>query len=123
MRRGSFSMRPDALGMLVDIRDASWFIAEDTEGATFEVFVSDRRMHQLVERNLTIIGEAINRLSRKYPEIAARISAILNIVALRNVLIHGYDRIDYPTVWLAVQESLPILCREVEAILEAEGVD
>ena len=36
-------------------------------------------------------------------------------------MIHGYDRIDYPALWFAVQESLPLLRAEVETLLrEAE---
>ena len=68
-------MWPDTLGMLVDFRDFARFIADDTAGATFE-FLKHRRMRQLVERNLTIIGEAVNRLRRRDPEAADRISAI-----------------------------------------------
>jgi uncharacterized protein with HEPN domain len=123
MKRGSFFMQHEALGILLDIRDASRFIAEDTEDAAFETFVNDRRIYQLVAWNLTIIGEAVNRLHRRYPDVAERISDIPQIVGLRNLLIHAYDRIDHLTVWSAVQESLPKLRREVEAILEAEGVD
>lgn len=44
------------------------------------------------------------------------------IVAFRNALIHGYDRIDYSKVWQAIQESLPILRAEVEHILREAGV-
>jgi uncharacterized protein with HEPN domain len=116
-------MRREVLGILLDIRDAARFIAEDTEGATFDVYVNDRRTQQLVAWNLTINGEAVNRLHRKYPDIVESVSDIPQIVGLRNVLIHAYDRIDHPTVWSAVQESLPQLRREVEAILKAEGVD
>jgi len=116
-------MQREALGILLDIRDASRFIAHDTEGATFDTFVSDRRTQQLVAWNLTIIGVAANRLRRKHPDIAESISDIPKIVALRNVLIHAYDQIDHLTVWSAVHESLPLLRSEVEAILEAEGVD
>ena len=63
-------MQPDTLGMLVDIRDSARFIADDTAGATFDQFLTDRRMRQLVERNFIIIGEAVNRLRRRDPEIA-----------------------------------------------------
>ncbi len=49
-------MRLDTLGTLVDIQKAVGFIADDTVDATFEDFLIDRRMCQLVERNLEIIG-------------------------------------------------------------------
>ncbi|MDP9472057.1 MAG: DUF86 domain-containing protein [Chloroflexota bacterium] len=44
-------------------------------------------------------------------------------MAFRNVLIHGYDVIDYPTVWLAVQDSLPVLRAEVEQLLREVDQD
>ncbi|MDQ2654689.1 MAG: DUF86 domain-containing protein [Chloroflexota bacterium] len=84
---------------------------------TFEAFEADRRSRQAVERNFEIIGEAVNRLRRHAPELTERISACNQIVALRNALIHGYDRINYPALWLAVQQSLPVLRVEVEVLL------
>ena len=116
-------MRRDTLGLLEDIRNAARFIAEDTAGITLDAFEGDRRTRQLVERNFEIIGEAVNRLRRHDPAIAAHISAHEQIVAFRNVLIHGYDVIDYPTVWRTVQESLPVLRAEVERVLrEVEDI-
>jgi uncharacterized protein with HEPN domain len=113
-------MRFDTLGMLVDIRDSARFIAEDTASATYEQFLSDRRMRQLVERNLTIIGEAVNRLRRRDPDTAARIDAIPQIVAMRNVITHGYDVIDYAKVGQAIHETLPVLHGQIETLLPEE---
>jgi uncharacterized protein with HEPN domain len=113
-------MPPDTLGMLVDIRDSARFIADDTAGATFDQFLTDRRMRQLVERNFIIISEAVNRLRRRDPEIADRIAAIPQILGMRNALAHGYDVIDYETVWRAIHETLPLLRREIEALLPEE---
>jgi uncharacterized protein with HEPN domain len=113
-------MRFDTLGMLVDIRDSARFIAEDTAGATYEEFMSNRQMRQLVERTFTIIGEAVNRLRRRDPDTAAQIGAIPQIVAMRNVITHGYDVIDYAKVWSAVHETLPVLRGQIETLLPAE---
>ncbi len=99
-------MRPEILGLLVDIRDAARFIAEDTAGASYEEFLRDRRMRQLVERNLTIIGEASNRLRRCDPEVAQRMTGIQRIIGMRNVMVHRHDVIDYERVWHAIQETL-----------------
>lgn len=87
-------MRHETLGLLVSIRDASRFIAEDTAGASYDEFLRDRRMRQLVERNLILIGEAINRLRRRDPEVAQRVTGIQRIVGMRNVVVHRYDVID-----------------------------
>lgn len=115
-------MPPDITGTLEQIHEAAGYIAADTARMTFEEFEADRRTRQLVERNFEIIGEAVNRLRRHAPEIVEQISACNKIVGLRNVLIHGYDRVDYSALWITVQESLPVLRTEVEMLLrEAEG--
>lgn len=115
-------MRRETLGLLKDIRDAARFIDEDTAGATFDSFMQDRPMRQLVAHNFELIGEAVNRLRHREPDVVERISAYQKIIALRNTLIHRYDEIDYPTLWQIVQESLPVLATEVEQLLrEAEA--
>lgn len=111
-------MRLKTLGFLQDIRTAAEFIAEDTSGATFETFLEDRRMRQLVERNFVTVGEAMNQLRHHDPEVAERISDLTQAVAFRNILVHGYNEIDYPTVWRAIQMSLPALRAEVEALFK-----
>lgn len=111
-------MPPDTLGVLEDILEAAQYIGEDTAGMTFEEFKRDRRSRQVVERNFTIIGEAMNRLRRHEPQIAERMSSHKKIVAFRNSLIHGYDKIDYEIVWAAIQNDLPVLRAEVASILE-----
>ncbi len=114
-------MPPDITGTLEHIREAAGYIEVDTAGLDFDAFMADRRTRQAVERNFEIIGEAVNRLRRHTPDVAARIGASNKIVGFRNQLSHGYDRIDYPTVWRAVQEALPVLQAEVDTLLrEAE---
>lgn len=110
-------MPPDIVGTLEQILEAAGFIEVDTAGMSFDEFSQDRRSRQAVERNFEIIGEAVNRLRRHAPEIAERISASQQIVGFRNQLIHGYDRIEFDTVWHAVQSTLPVLRAEVEALL------
>jgi uncharacterized protein with HEPN domain len=114
-------MRRDTLNALEHILAAVQNVAADTAGMTFEDFERDRRTRQLVERNFEIIGEAVNRLRNHDPSVAARISSHNQIVAFRNALVHGYDRIDYNKVWQAIEESLPILRAEVEQILRERG--
>jgi uncharacterized protein with HEPN domain len=103
------------------IREAAQYIAEDTAGMTFAGFAADRRTRQLVERNFATIGEAVNRIRRRDPEVVERISSYNDIIGLRNVVIHGYDDINYDAIWEAVQESLPVLLTEVEQLLGELG--
>ena len=82
-------MQPETLGLLVDIRYAARFIAADTADATYDEFLNDQRMRQAVLYSFLVIGEAVNRLRRRNPDIAERISDVRQIVGLRNALIQG----------------------------------
>ena len=75
-----------------------------------------------MERQFEIVGEALSRLRRDYPDVAARVPDLKRIVAFRNILVHGYAAIDRETVWRAVQENLPAL-RAVLSQLLSEGED
>jgi len=100
--------------LLEDIRDAAQFLIDDTVRETWESYLRDRRLRQSVERGFEVIGEAMRRLSREEPAAVDRIPAYHKAIGFRNALIHGYDVVDHPTVWLSVQESLPVLLVEVE---------
>ena len=103
---------------LEDVRRPVAYVPEDTAGATLDVYLHDRRMQQLTERKFEIIGEAMRRLRALDPAIAARISGRREIIAFRNVVIHGYDSVDYTRVWRIIEGSLPALKAEVEALLK-----
>lgn len=102
------------------MRQAITFIEDDTRNLTFAAFVVDRRVWQLVIYNLQVIGEAMSRLRRQDPDIARRISYRDRMVDFRNALVHGYDDINFETVWRIVETFLPILDDEVNTLL-AEG--
>jgi uncharacterized protein with HEPN domain len=108
---------------LEDIRDAAAFINQATQGRTLETYSSDRMLRQAIERNFEIIGEAIKRLAQTDPDTAARIAQVPQIIAFRNVLIHGYDLVDHRLVWSAVQTQLPVLLRDVTALLGSDRAD
>ncbi len=106
---------------LENIRDAASFVLEVTRGKTLEDYSGDRLLKQAVERNFEIIGEAVGRLARNDPKTAQRIGEHERIVAFRNVLIHGYDLVDDELVWDTIENKLPALLVEVEALLEELG--
>jgi uncharacterized protein with HEPN domain len=110
-------MRPDILGTLDDIQAASRFVADDTTGMTWEEFEQDRKTRQIVERNFEIIGEAVNRLRKRDPAVAVRLTAHGRVVAFHDDLVHCSDTIDYQSLWRTIHESLPVLRAEVEEIL------
>jgi uncharacterized protein with HEPN domain len=103
--------------LLEDIRDSAAFVCEVTQGRTLAQYSADRLLRQAVERNFEIIGEAVRRLAQVDPDSAERIAQYPQIIAFRNILIHGYDLVDHALVWSTVQTQLPALLRDVQALL------
>jgi uncharacterized protein with HEPN domain len=88
------------------------------EQRDFNDFLSDLKTRKAVERNIEIIGEALNRILKQEPEIA--ISDSRKIVDTRNRIIHGYDSVTADVLWLIVNRYLPILQAEVELLLQQD---
>ena len=87
-------------------------------GRTFLEYHADPMLRSAVERQFEIIGEALRRLSKEDPEVAARIREHQRIIAFRNILIHAYAEVDHRIVWDVLQTKLPALRRDVEPLLE-----
>ncbi len=110
-------MRRDPKSLLWDAREAANAIAVMTAGKTFEDFDADIVLRSAVERQFEIVGEALGQLARLDAKLAAKITDLRQIVAFRNILIHGYAVIDRARVWRAVQEDLPGLRATLEGLL------
>lgn len=81
----------------------------------FEVYQNDLRTKRAVERNIEIIGEAMNRILKEDKSI--EISNSRKIVDVRNRIIHGYDSVSDDVIWGIVIKNLPVLQKEVEVLL------
>lgn len=55
----------------------------------------------------------MKRLAQHDPESAARIGDYRQIIAFRNVLIHGYDLVDHQLVWSTIELEVPALLRDI----------
>lgn len=86
------------------------------EALSYLDFENDLKSRKAVERNIEIIGEALNRILKVHPEIA--ISDSRKIADTRNRIIHGYDSITPDILWLIIQRSLPVLRDEVNELLK-----
>ena len=114
-------MRLESLKILEDIRQAAVLIHEFTTDRSREDYAADALLRSGVERQFEIIGEALNRLVKSDPAVAARIGDWKQIIAFRNVLIHRYDIVDDQVVWEAARDKLPVLHDQVQLILEQES--
>jgi uncharacterized protein with HEPN domain len=88
-----------------------------TVGKSFTDFDGDLVLRSAVERQFEILGEALNRLDWLDAALASRIPDLRQIVAFRNILIHGYASIDRARVWRAVQDDLPPLRATLDNLL------
>lgn len=85
----------------------------------FLEFEKDIKTKRAVERNIEIIGEAMNRILSVQPEI--EISDSRKIVDTRNRIIHGYDAVSDDVIWLIAIRYLPILDKEIKKLKSDSG--
>ncbi|MFA6359484.1 MAG: HepT-like ribonuclease domain-containing protein [Dysgonamonadaceae bacterium] len=76
----------------------------------------DIKTKRAIERNIEIIGEAVNRILKKDKNF--KINNAQQIIGTRNRIIHGYDRVSDDMIWSIVINHLPKLKSEVELLLK-----
>ncbi|MBK8805833.1 MAG: DUF86 domain-containing protein [Bacteroidales bacterium] len=81
----------------------------------FENYNTNPMLQDAVERNLEIIGEAVNKLLNLQPDIV--ITNSRRIVDTRNKIIHGYDEIENTQIWAVIINHLPLLYKESNILL------
>ena len=82
----------------------------------FADYQKDIRTKRAVERNIEIIGEAMNRILKKDDSI--EITNSRKIVGVRNKIIHGYDSVSDDIIWGVIIKYLPVLKSEIEILLK-----
>ena len=82
----------------------------------FNEFCNDLCLRRAVERDIEIIGEAMNRILKEDRNIA--ITNSRKIVDARNYIIHGYDSLSADILWSIVINHLPKLKEEAQILLE-----
>jgi len=100
---------------LTDILISIELIEEFISGFDFNSYDIDRKTQSAVERQLAIIGEALNQFRKLEPNIS--IENDKQIVAFRNRLIHAYDSLDNSIVWVIINRYTNLLKTEIEILL------
>jgi uncharacterized protein with HEPN domain len=103
----------DRLGFVRELRQIA-------AGCTLEVFVADRILNLAAEKLYINLGEAAQRI----PEAErATIGAVpwRQIIGLRNILAHGYERIDQETLYRTAVADLPAVEAALTASLARRG--
>jgi uncharacterized protein with HEPN domain len=107
------------LKWLYDITSAideieSYFIATEKD---FFVYRKNVMLKRAVERDLEIIGEAVNRIVKRDAAFQDKISNAKAIISLRNQVIHAYDNISDENIWSILINHLPKLKAEVRILI------
>lgn len=81
----------------------------------FELYCQNGMLRRAIQMNISIIGEATNKILKLSPTI--NITGARKIVDTRNFVIHGYDSVSHDMIWGIVIRHIPILKKEVLHLL------
>ncbi len=105
---------------LWDISDSCRAIVEFVQGRDLSDYKGDRMLRRAVERELSIVGEAVSQATRHFPELEASIGPARQIVGFRNRIVHEYAAVDTEVVWAIVQNEVPGLLERSESLLKEQ---
>ena len=110
-------MRPRTAALLEDIARACAAIDRFVGGRDLAMLGEDELLRAAIERQLTIIGEAVTQMARLDQATADLIPDRRAIVGLRNILVHAYGQVDHEVVADIVARDVPELARIVDGLL------
>ncbi len=77
----------------------------------YDNYITDLKTQSAVERQPRIIGVAVSKFEKLFPE--SPLSNARKIVGFRNRLIHTYDAVDPSIVWAIIKNHILPLEKEV----------
>jgi uncharacterized protein with HEPN domain len=90
---------------LSDVLRAIELIEQFTGSSTnYNDYLTDLKTQSAVERQLGIIGEAVNSFDKLFPNMT--LENARKIVGFRNRIIHAYDSVDPSIIWAIIQKHL-----------------
>ena len=108
-------MRRDLRKYLADIQQCIAEVNLFMKDKTLVDYEQDVLVRRGVEREFTILGEAMKRIAQISPELHTRIDHVREIADFRNVIVHQYHDVDDAYVWNMTTDSLPILSQQIDA--------
>lgn len=103
---------------LHDALVAAGLACEFLAGVDDAAYLANVLLRSAVERQLEILGEACRRALEEAPGLRERMPEATLAVALRNRIIHGYDRVEHAIVLDTVRRDLPPLRLKLDAELQ-----
>ena len=104
-------------GRLEDILKYALNVEQIVSGITFNEFTSNILIYYSVMKNVEVIGEAANMLTRHFRETHNELPWRL-IVSMRNVLVHGYAQVSDADLWQTATNDIHPLRLQVERYLD-----
>lgn len=101
--------------VLKDIINAAQLSAKFVEGSNKDSFLDDWKTRSAVLYQLTVIGEAVKRLSDEFRARHSHIPWAL-MAGMRNHLVHAYDLVDWDEVWKTATKDIPDLLKKIEQL-------
>ena len=113
-------MRSDDRISVHHMLDAAQEAVGFVENKTRADIVEDRLLALGIMKSIEIIGEAASKVSwdcrQAYPGIPW-----VDVIGMRNRLIHAYADVDLDVLWETVMDDLPSLIHMLEKIVAREG--
>ena len=103
------SMRPESYAHIWDALQAVRALRRFTQGVSEEEYRSDLMLSSAVERQIEILGEALNRVRKSDPQTVNQIPDIHRIIGMRNIIAHEYGSVDSQLVWAAATTRVVML--------------
>ncbi|MBF0240573.1 MAG: DUF86 domain-containing protein [SAR324 cluster bacterium] len=107
---------------LFDILDSIERINKYVKGSNYHEFESDDKTQDAVIRQITIIGEASNKIDE---ELKHQISSIPwhKVIAMRHRMVHDYAGIVLEVVWQTIHEDLATLQNAIQAFINNQKTE
>lgn len=109
-------MYPSTIEFLRHIQSECEYLIKEYNSSSYEEFAGNERLSKAVCRSLEIIGDPVNKI---HPDIKIQNNDIpwREISDLRNRIIHHYFGIDYEIIWDVIENEIPILKEQIDAII------
>ncbi len=108
-------MKRDLTLFIDDIISAINDIQESSKNISGEKFSVNKDVKDATIRRLEIIGEAVKNIPifirEKYSDVPWN-----KIAGMRDVITHGYFRVDLDSVWEVIRKDLPKLKKQIQRI-------
>ena len=109
---------PPASQWLRDALNSALTLRRHTMHLTIEAMIEDDWILGAIERRLEVIGEALRRVRHAVPRIEESFPQIHQWIALRNVVAHDYDNLDYEIIWDAATIKIQSLIETLSELLD-----